>query len=88
MSKYELTADMTENRQYWKQDDGKDWPTKKWRWSLKVRKREKNIRILYLCSQWSDCHVKIIRFDQRPFLQTMSCTQCQPLSKLFVGIFN
>ena len=32
MTKYELTAEMTENRL---EDDGKDWPTKKWRWSLK-----------------------------------------------------
>ena len=38
MCKYELTADMTENRQTVLEDDGKDWPTKKWRWSLKVRK--------------------------------------------------
>ena len=36
MSKYELTADMTENRQYWKMMVFKDWPTKMWRWSLKV----------------------------------------------------
>ena len=36
MKKYELTADMTENRQYG-ENDGEDWPTKKWRWSLKVR---------------------------------------------------
>ena len=42
MSKYELTADMSENRQYWKMMvKGKDWPTKKWRWSLKVRKVRK-----------------------------------------------
>ena len=37
MTKYELTADMTENRQYWKMMV-KDWPTKIWRSSLKVRK--------------------------------------------------
>ena len=34
--KYELTADMTENRHYWENDE-EDWPTKMWRWSLKVR---------------------------------------------------
>ena len=37
MTKYELTADMTENRHYWKMF-GKESPTKKWRWSLKVLK--------------------------------------------------
>ena len=37
MTKYELTADMTENRQYWKMMV-KDWPTKIWRSSLKVGK--------------------------------------------------
>ena len=40
MIKYELTADMTENRQYWKMMV-KTWPTKKWRWSLKVREKNR-----------------------------------------------
>ena len=37
MTKYELTADMTEKKTVL-EDDGKDWPTKKWRWSLNARK--------------------------------------------------
>ena len=36
MSKYELTADMTENRQYWKMMVKTAWPTNKWRWSLSL----------------------------------------------------
>ena len=37
MTKYELTADMIENRKYWKMMV-KTGPTNMWRWSLKVRK--------------------------------------------------
>ena len=47
MTKYELTAHMTEHRQSLLEHDGEDWPTKMWRLSLKVRKvrhnREKTI---------------------------------------------
>ena len=39
MKKYEMTADMTENREPVLEYDGlsEDWPTKMWRWSLKAR---------------------------------------------------
>ena len=47
MDKYELTADsdMTENIQYWKfylKNDGEDWPTKMWRWSVNPHPAELN----------------------------------------------
>ena len=31
--KYELTADMSQNRHIELENDGEDWPTKMWRWS-------------------------------------------------------
>ena len=38
MKKYELTADMTENRVTVLENDGEEWPTNMWRWPLKMEK--------------------------------------------------
>ena len=80
MDKYELTADMTENRQYWKMMVN-HWPTNMWKWSLKVRKVSKMAAKSQLLSVGSHLVAKNHRFHTDEQWLTLAALTCNWLLK-------